>query len=170
MTAGSLPNILLITLDTLRRDSTTVYDPSLRTTPFLAELSQECVIFDDTISSSCWTLPSHASLFTGRYPSFHGATKRYWYLSDEIPTLPQMLNEIGYQTAGFTGGPYLNWAFSIDRGFEYYENCLQRRPSPLGQRLRSLTRRSTGKRMPVHEEVARRAKRRPSIIRIASPE
>ena len=160
MTARFLPNIFLFTLDTLRRDSTTVYDPSLRTTPFLAELAHECVVFDDAISSSCWTLPSHASLFTGRYPSFHGATKRCWYLSEEIQTLPQVLNEAGYQTAGFTGGPYLNWVFGIDRGFEYYENCLGRRPSSLGQRLRSLIPTFPRKRMPVHEEIARRAKRR----------
>ena len=158
MSERPLPHIIILTLDALRRDSTSLYEPSLRTTPFLAGLEEECVVFDDAISASCWTLPSHSSLFTGLYPSFHGATKRHWRLTKDRPTLAQLLSRAGYQTAGFTGGPYLHWAFGVDRGFEHYANCLERRPGRFGLRLRSLWPSLGGRRKPIQAELLQRAR------------
>jgi arylsulfatase A-like enzyme len=157
MTHEPLPDIIVLTLDALRRDSLSVYAPSLGTTPFLAGLAQECVVFDDAISASCWTLPSHCSLFTGLYPSFHGATKRHWLLAKDRPTLAQVLSRAGYQTAGFTGGPYLHWAFGVDRGFEHYANCLERRPGRFGLVPRSFLRRLGRRRGPIEDELLQRA-------------
>ena len=67
-----LPDVAVVVLDTLRVDRTTLADPSRDTMPFLAEWAAESVQFEDAYSTSSWTAPAVASLFTGVYPNQHG--------------------------------------------------------------------------------------------------
>jgi arylsulfatase A-like enzyme len=71
--AGKPPNLVLVTLDTTRADHLGLYGYERYTSPELDELAKESRVYENAYSTSSWTLPSHASLFTGLYPSSHGA-------------------------------------------------------------------------------------------------
>ncbi len=123
------PNILLIVMDAVRARSMGLYDPTLRNTPFLDALADEGVVFDRAAAPSPWTLPTHATLFTGRLPKEHDAD---WHraLDGRYPTIAEHLTRAGYATAGFTA----NLAFTgpeegLARGFARY----QAYPVNLGQ-------------------------------------
>jgi arylsulfatase A-like enzyme len=121
-------NLVLVTLDTTRADFCSLYGYEAPTTPVLDALGRRGWIFDTAIAPSTWTLPVHASLFTGVYPSIHGVVSS---LSPEgefgrpLPadriTLPELLQQQGYQTAGFVGGPFLTRGFGFQRGFDAYD-------------------------------------------------
>ncbi len=111
------PNIVLIVWDTVRPDHLSCYGYRRDTTPFLQRISQEGVVFDHVISTSPWTLPSHASIFSGLYPSQHGATHAHLKLSDDVDSLPEILSEAGYQTVGFSANPWVGRSTGMQRGF-----------------------------------------------------
>jgi len=115
------PNILLIVLDTLRADRIGAYGYSRPTTPFLDRLAKESVLFEAAFANSSWTLPSHASMFTGRLPSEHGAV----LLPEELPfpTIAEVLASKGYATAGFaSNNGVLSNAFGLAKGFQRWDN------------------------------------------------
>ena len=110
-----LPNIIIISVDTLRADRIGSYGYTRPTTPFLdAWARDEAIVFEHAFTTETWTLPSHMSLFTGLYPVHHGVTALDSALSKEIPTLAELLKKAGYTTAGFTGHWW--WLYG-DRGF-----------------------------------------------------
>jgi arylsulfatase A-like enzyme len=116
------PNVVLIVLDTVRAANLGVYGYSRDTTPFLNDLARKGVVFERAISTSSWTLPSHAGMFTGRYPHELSANfmKR---LDGRFPTLAERLRERGYLTAGFVANlTNLTYECGIDRGFIRYED------------------------------------------------
>ncbi|RLG16811.1 hypothetical protein DRN62_02930, partial [Nanoarchaeota archaeon] len=118
------PNVILITLDTLRADHLSLYGYPLNTTPNLDRIAEDAVVFEDAIATSSWTLPSHASIFTGRYPYHHGATARHQLLRHEEKLLAEILREKGYVTAGFVGGPFCKAKYGIAQGFMFYDDRL----------------------------------------------
>ena len=126
------PNILLITMDTTRVDHLSCYGYHKNTTPHLDKLAQEAVVFKNVYAPSPWTLPSHASLFTGMYPDKHGAhcdveiLKSNWPVSlgERYSTLTEILADHGYKTAGVIGGPLCKRLFGVGQGFEYYDDNL----------------------------------------------
>ncbi len=126
----SKPNIILITLDTLRADHLSCYGYERETSPFIDKIADEGILFEDCIATSSWTLPSHASIFTSLYPSEHGtiysgaAKDKISKLPDELTTLAEILKEKGYETAGFIGGPFVASDFGMDQGFDYYNDRL----------------------------------------------
>jgi arylsulfatase A-like enzyme len=67
------PNIILVTMDTVRGDHVSCYGYKRTTTPNLDRFSQEGMLYKNAYSTDSWTVPSHASIFTGKYPSKHGA-------------------------------------------------------------------------------------------------
>jgi arylsulfatase A-like enzyme len=113
------PNILIISIDTLRPDHLGVYGTGTGTSPAIDRLAAEGVLFANGISTAPYTLPSHASLFTGQYPSIHGATGRP--LPEETLTLAEALRSAGYETAGFHSGVFLNRFYGFSQGFGVYE-------------------------------------------------
>jgi arylsulfatase A-like enzyme len=148
------PSILLITLDTTRTDHLSCYGYHRQTTPNLDRLAREGQVFERCYAVSSWTLPTHASLFTGLYPSTHGAhfsesgeisledilfsgndSVNRWYLADRLPddalTLAEILRNAGYTTGGVGSGPWLKPVFGLDQGFDFYD-C--RVHSPRGRR------------------------------------
>ncbi len=127
----SPPSIILITLDTIRADQLGLYGRSPSPSPNLDRFATQAVVYDRAYSASSWTLPSHASLFTGLIPTQHGAgspladsTPRKWRytpLVDDFTTLAELFSQAGYQTAAVVGGPALDPGLGIAQGFDQYE-------------------------------------------------
>jgi arylsulfatase A-like enzyme len=120
--AAGAPNVLLLVLDTVRADRLSLHGADRETTPNLARLAERGVTFNEARSTAPWTYPSHASLFTGRWPRELGiADERP--LDSTFPTLAEYLGSRGYATAGFIANTYYcNSWFGLNRGFGHYED------------------------------------------------
>lgn len=112
------PDVYIISLDTVRRDQLTPYAPSLPTTPVLARFASESLRFDQAISTSSWTIASHATLFTGAHPpdSLGYSTR----VEPEELTLAERFAAAGYRTFGVSGGPYTDPRWGLHQGFDEY--------------------------------------------------
>jgi arylsulfatase A-like enzyme len=124
---GSIPtgdrdlNVLVITLDTIRTDRLGAYGNSDIRTDFVDGLADQGVLFDRCIAPTPLTLPSHASLFTGTYPVFHGVRDNSNYVVPaELTTMAELFREEGYRTGGFVGAFVLSTRWGLDQGFETY--------------------------------------------------
>lgn len=123
------PNVLLISVDSLRRDHVSAYGyqsphaKGERTTPAVERLAAEGTLFADAVSTTSWTLPAHMALFTGLEDQLHGVTNNAKRLDPAITTLPQLFAARGYRTGGFFTGPNLHPIFGFGAGFELYENA-----------------------------------------------
>ncbi len=84
--------------------------------------------FDAAISTTSWTLPSHAALFTGLFDVTHGVVRNGLALDAGHVTLAETLRDAGYHTAGFFGGPYLHPTFGLAQGFDVYRSCMTALP------------------------------------------
>lgn len=119
------PNVLLISIDTLRPDHLGCYGYRRNTSPNIDELAEAGAIFETHISSAPWTLPAHTAMFTSVPDSVHGVVEAVGTrLADEFVTLPESFSEAGYATAGFFAGPYLHPAFGLGQGFDRYIDCV----------------------------------------------
>ncbi len=137
------PSLLLVTLDTTRADHLGCYGYARATSPHLDALAGESTVFTRAIAPATWTLPSHASLFTGKCPTSHGArydTTGDLVLTSVIPnrpglsayrvrgvaptetTLAGILRQAGYRTGGVAGGPWLKAIFGLGTGFESWDD------------------------------------------------
>jgi arylsulfatase A-like enzyme len=123
------PNVLLITLDTLRADHLGCYGYDRPTSPNIDAFAKVATFYPRGYASAPWTLPTHGSLMTGLYPFEHGAhtfkinEKRaeVGVLADRHVTLAETLRAEGFQTAAFVGNDvYLKQRFKIHQGFETY--------------------------------------------------
>ena len=116
-------NVLLIVLDTVRAESLSLYGSRRDTSPNLLRLAQEGVRFEQSLATAPWTLPSHASMFTGRWPHEHGADGAFHPLDTKYPTLAEVLQASGYVTAGFVGNDsFCHADYGLGRGFIHYED------------------------------------------------
>jgi arylsulfatase A-like enzyme len=122
--AANEMNFVLITLDTTRADHLGCYGYSKNTTPFLDSLAQKGVLFENAYANATWTLPSHTSLFTGMMPSVHGVGYSNFFVSPSVKTIAESLQQKGYTSAAFIGGPFLVSAFNINQGFDFYDEHL----------------------------------------------
>jgi arylsulfatase A-like enzyme len=116
------PNVLLIIWDTVRARSLSLYGHELATTPRLEALADRGATFTQAISTSPWTLPAHASMFTGRLPH---ETSVAWYspLDRAHATLAERLQEHGWMTAAFAANIlYVDWEHGLFRGFAHFED------------------------------------------------
>ncbi len=117
------PNILLVVLDTLRRDRLSAYGHPRATSPELDDFAARATLFDRAVSPAQWTIPAHASLFTGVYPTTHQLTEANGRLSGAFPTLAEILRGGGYHTAGFCNNPLLGVLDNgLTRGFDHFYN------------------------------------------------
>lgn len=117
MPASAGSNVLLVVLDTVRKDHLQPYGYERETTPELAAFAEKATVFDQAIAPAPWTLPVHGSLFTGRYPSGHGADQRSPYL-DDVTTLAEILSATGYETGCFTSNAWITPYTKLTRGFD----------------------------------------------------
>jgi arylsulfatase A-like enzyme len=126
-------NILLIILDTVRAQSLSLHGYARPTTPQLDRLAENGVMFERALSTSPWTLPSHASMFTGRFPN-ELFTEFQQPLDSTYPTLAEVFSRRGFLTAGFSANlGYGSYETGLNRGFIHYEDY----PITLGQTLMS---------------------------------
>ena len=122
------PNILLIVMDTVRADHLSLQGYERETDPTLKRIASEGVMFENAYAASSWTLTSHASLFTGRWPYEHKADGGR-YLDETYPTIAEALTERGYRTGAFNGNfetVTSHWGFA--RGFLHFEDYYQTLP------------------------------------------
>jgi arylsulfatase A-like enzyme len=117
---GRPPNILLIVMDAARADHLSAYGYGRPTTPNLDRMAAEGLLFTRAVSSSSWTVPAHASLFTGLLPYENGAHARHTWLIERFPTLAQLLKRKGYRTAGFSNNPMVDERENLSRGFDAF--------------------------------------------------
>lgn len=120
----SAPNILFITLDTVRADHMGFMGYPKSTTPFLDSLAEKAVVFERAYSSSPWTLPAHSSIFTGLGVSEHGAHLAHQKLVPERTTAAELMQQKGYATGGVIAGPYAKGKYGLGQGFDYYSDRL----------------------------------------------
>ena len=125
------PNVLLIVLDTVRADHLSLYGYGRSTTPTLERLATRGIRFDEARATAPWTLPSHASMFTGRWPRELGE-KWMTPIRGNFPTLAEYLGDHGYATAGFVANVgYCSEETGLARGFTHYEDYILEKLAPL---------------------------------------
>lgn len=116
------PNVLLLILDTVRAEDMGLYGYALATTPEIERMAATGVTFEHAIATAPWTLPSHASLFTGVAPD-RLSTDFDAPLDDAAPTLAEVLRGHGYATGGFVANlVFATRASGLDRGFATYRD------------------------------------------------
>lgn len=121
------PNVILITIDTLRADHLGVYGDHDAATPTLDALARHGVRFADVVSPAPLTLPSHTSILTGLTPARHGVRNNpEFVVSDSVPTLAERFHAAGYATAAFVSGFPLSRRFGLARGFDLYDDHFPR--------------------------------------------
>jgi len=117
------PNIVLITIDTLRSDRLGCYGYSLADTPNIDRLAADGIRFKTAVAQVPLTLPSHATILTGTLPTVHGVRDNVGYkLGPEQRTLGELLKSAGYVTAAFVGSYVLNSRFGLNQGFDRYDD------------------------------------------------
>src|SRR4051812_22615266 len=119
-------NVVLITIDTLRADHVGAYGYSRARTPNLDAVANSGARFERAYAAAPITLPSHATLMTGRYPPGHGARDNGMHLSPDVPTLAATLKSRGYATAAFVAAVPLDHQFGLNRGFDVYNDRIPR--------------------------------------------
>ncbi len=122
------PNIVLISIDTLRPDHLGCYGYERPTSPTIDELAAEGVLFEDCSTTATWTLPSHASMLTGRYPSRHGVISEKYRLTST--TIADVLKRGGYLTAAYVNYLDVSDRFGLDRGFKHFRYLRESLSSP----------------------------------------
>ena len=118
------PDIVLISIDTLRPDHLGTYGYERPTSPFLDEMADGGTVFEQAWSSSPWTLPSHATMLTARRPDHHGAIEENLPIDADAPMLAEALEPLGYRRAAFVTTPFVGARYGFDRGFDHFEELI----------------------------------------------
>ncbi|MCW5889397.1 MAG: sulfatase-like hydrolase/transferase [bacterium] len=125
------PNVLFVTIDTLRADRLGCYGFGLAITPAVDRLAREGVRCSDAITSAPITLPAHASMFTGLFPPAHGVRDNGNYaLAPEAMTLAERLRDAGYATGAVVSAAVLAKRYGLDQGFDAYDDDLWAEDEP----------------------------------------
>jgi len=127
MSSRSPDNVLFVVLDTVRKDHLTPYGYGRETTPGLASFAAEATVFEEAVAPAPWTLPVHASLFTGLYPSQHRADQENPYL-EGATTLAETLSAAGYDTACYSSNAWITPYTRLTDGFDDVDNFFQVMP------------------------------------------
>jgi len=118
--AEGMPNVLWIVMDTVRADGLSCYGYHRNTTPNIDEIADEGILYENAIAQAPWTLPSHASMFTGMFPSKNGTDFEHSWLDDSFETIAEVLNSHGYQTFEYTNNTFVGAAYNLTQGFDTY--------------------------------------------------
>jgi len=114
------PEIIFISIDTLRADHLSSYGYERNTSPNLDLLAKEGVLAEHFIAHAPWTLPSHASMFTGLLPYEHGAVEPLSSIDPKMTVFPELLKQKGYRTAAYVTGILVSQKFGFDSGFDVF--------------------------------------------------
>lgn len=159
---NGFPHIVLIVLDCVRAQNLSCYAYKRLTTPNIDRVAEEGVCYRQAATVGTWTVPTHASLFTGTYPATHGAVNGHAYLDNHVITLAEVLKRMGYVTVGISNNGWVSQATGIARGFDAFEEKY-RAPRGLRRLLFSAYRRLRSILSPGEKESARRTRR--SVLR-----
>ena len=136
--AASSPNLLVVTIDTLRADRVSAYGYAAGTTPAIDALAREGILLEDAVVHAPQTRPSHASLFTGRLPFEHGIRDNFSPPLDAgLPTLASLLKQRGYATGGFIAAYPVSRDSGLQRGFDVFDDPFAAASSVATRRDRS---------------------------------
>jgi arylsulfatase A-like enzyme len=119
---GKRPNVILISIDSLRADHLSSYGYERPTSPEIDALADEGVLFSQAMSTTSWTLPSHVSMLTSMHAESHGVIAARDHLDDRIVTLAELLQAEGYATAAFVSAPFLSSRYGFSQGFDLYDD------------------------------------------------
>jgi len=121
-------HVVLISMDTTRADYLSCYGCLYKTTPNIDAVAKEGVLFKNVVSSVPLTLPSHSTMMTGTYPTYHGVHDNLDYrLGQSNVTLAETLKENGFKTAGIISTYVLDSQFALDQGFDYYDDNFEKK-------------------------------------------
>lgn len=129
------PNVILITIDTLRADRLGCYGNTQVETPTMDALARDGVLFEKAIAQVPLTTPSHAAILTGTYPIWNGM--RDWSdpgLRSDVPTLAEIFKRQGYITAAFVSAFVLDSMWGLSRGFDHYDDWFETQDYQLAKR------------------------------------
>src|SRR5262249_8688751 len=129
----SHPHVVLLVLDTTRPDHLGCYGYQRPTSPNLDDLAHQSILFERAFASAPWTLPSHASLFTGLMPSEHGCHFEHRYLAASQETLAERLVARGYETGAFTCNVNVSHFFNLNQGFSTFVEVWREREANIGK-------------------------------------
>ncbi|SFR67290.1 sulfatase [Halogeometricum limi] len=152
MTTDRRPNIVWLTLDSVRADRTSMAGYRRNTTPEMQRIADESdgQAFTNCVSHAMWSLPSDSSILTGTYPSHHGTGLWNDVLPEDITTIPERFSELGYRTAALSQNAYCSDSTGLSRGFDEFtwmdkSNLLQTAgPKILAKYLLGLRKHSAG--------------------------
>ena len=116
------PDVIMVSIDTLRADHLSSYGHHRPTSPFLDRLASEGTRFDHARSNSPWTLPAHLTMLTGQLPVTHQVTDDHLALDPSVRVLPEAMVEAGYATGASVATLYVSRKFGFDRGFDFFDD------------------------------------------------
>ncbi len=151
------PNVAVIVLDTARRDRVSAYGYDRETTPNFDRFAADATLYADPVAQAPWSVPSHATLFTGRYPADHGASTIRPIFDAPAP-LPERLRRAGYETYAVSANEYVRPATGFARGFDEFYGPTA---SPLGASAAAGVSRLAARLGPLAESVTASGLRRP---------
>lgn len=121
-TAAAKPNVLLVTIDTLRADHLGAYGYERPTSPAMDRIAAAGAVFETVYAPMATTGPSHTTMLTSRYPLAHGVVRNGIPLNEAVPLLPEMLGAHGYRTAAFVSSYPVSHRFGLARGFAQFDD------------------------------------------------
>ncbi len=121
---SATPDVVFVVIDSARKERLSAYGHNRHTTPAFDAFAAEATLYENAFTPAPWTLPSHCSMFTGRFPSEHGITNgftdRDLHLTADIETVAEQLAARGYATAGFSNNPWVGKLSDLNRGFDRF--------------------------------------------------
>lgn len=124
-------NTVFIVLDTVRKDRISVYNDEIDFTQNIEDFAEDTTVFQDAVSQAPWTLPSHASMFTGQYPWDHNATQKQLYLDTSKDLLAEKFLNENYVTGCFTSNTWISPYTGMAEGFQQIDNFFGALPNNL---------------------------------------
>jgi arylsulfatase A-like enzyme len=131
---GRSRGVLLVSIDTVRRDHVGAYGYARPTTPRFDALARAGLLFDDAVSTSSWTLPAHLSMLTGTGPGRHGGVDMRHGFNRSVPTVPALLRAAGFATRAVTSHLYVSGVYGVDDGFEHLDFRQDRKATEVADR------------------------------------
>jgi len=135
---GRARGIVLISIDTLRRDHVGAYGYRAPTTPRLDALARAGLMLEDAVSTSSWTLPAHLSMMTSVDPGSHGGVDMEHGYNGKVPTLASLLREAGFATQAVTSHLYVSSVYGFDSGFDHLDFRQDRKATEVADRALAL--------------------------------
>jgi len=117
------PDVVFVVLDTVRAKSMSAYGYERPTSPNFDAFAAEGALFTKAQAPATWSLPAHASLFTGHFPSSHNTHLEHRFLDDRLPTIAEAFQQEGYQTLAFTANTHISDSFGLTRGFDWTDQA-----------------------------------------------